>query len=787
MMQVKSKLLLIGSILAALAFVTVGRETLQYGQRMQAMSQLRRIVDISTALIGAASDLAVERGLSNTGLGDPHALSDVQRTTIVKRREAATVAISRASNDISALWAPGSPVAQTLKVVQQRVAALNVLRPKVVELLTSRRAADAEMRRNWFPTSTAVITALQDLRSAMLADVDSGLFDGLAEHLALQNSLWTVAEFAGRERGMWAGIVAQGEPVSLLAVDALARTHGQILAAQDYAKQLADKIPDIGGPLAAMGDAYFTVVVPLRDTLLAAAAAGRPYPVSAEDWFGVSTKGVEAALAATGQATELLNAALAREYSSHLWQVWIFGGLLLACLLVVGASAFIVISQVTRPILAMAATMARMARADWTVTIPALGRRDELGAMAAAVSVFRQNGLENAQLRRNEALARDQAEEDRKIALRQMADAVERETHNAVEQVASRTTEMSDLSVTMADSAGHVRANSRTVSGAAEQAMANAEAVAGATEQLSASITEISSHIAHATEVSRVAVAKGQGARKTISSLSAAVEQIGQVANIIRDIASQTNLLALNATIEAARAGEAGKGFAVVAGEVKHLAIQTTNSTEEISRHIHEIVQVTEAVVAAVDDISTSIGEMDRIAVTIAAAVEQQTAATGEIARNVAETSLAAKQVAHRIAQVSQEANETGQRADTVSGVSIQVADAIGELRAALVRVVRTATAEVDRRLDHRHNIECDGTVRLAGGGDQSVHVMNISHGGAMLTGLVATAKQRGTLMVSGVNLPLDFEILSVTPAGLNVRFMHESAAAHLLTRLQAA
>jgi methyl-accepting chemotaxis protein/aerotaxis receptor len=290
----------------------------------------------------------------------------------------------------------------------------------------------------------------------------------------------------------------------------------------------------------------------------------------------------------------------------------------------------------------------------------------------------------------------------RRETVEKMAATIEQEAGSAVERVAERTGAMARDADQMADSAERVSANAERVSGAADQAMRNAQIVASASEELAASIHEVSSQVDHASAVARSAAAKGADARDTIRSLSQAAEQIGSVVRTIADIAGQTNLLALNATIEAARAGAAGKGFAVVAGEVKTLASQTAKATEEISRQIASLRGATGASVIAVEDIGHTLDEVARVAMSVAAAIEQQTAATHEIARNVAENGAAVQEVTTRIAEVSSEAVATGQQAGRLRTASGAVADDIATLRGALVRTIRTATADADRRLGRR-------------------------------------------------------------------------------------
>ena len=205
---------------------------------------------------------------------------------------------------------------------------------------------------------------------------------------------------------------------------------------------------------------------------------------------------------------------------------------------------------------------------------------------------------------------------------------------------------------------------------------------------MSSSINEIARQVATSATMAKTAVEEAEKTNVSVQGLADSAQKIGEVVEIISDIASQTNLLALNATIEAARAGDAGKGFAVVASEVKSLATQTAKATEEIAAQIAEIQAATEQSVGAIEGIGKQIGDMDEISTALASAIEEQGAATGEISNNSQQAAAGTQEVSENISAVNQAAAETGAAAN-------QVLQSAGDLagQADLLR------AEVDRFL----------------------------------------------------------------------------------------
>ncbi len=241
-------------------------------------------------------------------------------------------------------------------------------------------------------------------------------------------------------------------------------------------------------------------------------------------------------------------------------------------------------------------------------------------------------------------------------------------------------TTLKSMAEEMSSTSADTSQQATTVASAAEEASVNVQTVASNAEQLSASIQEISQQVTQSQNISAEAVEQAHKTTELVHGLTTASEEIGQVINLINDIASQTNLLALNATIEAARAGEAGKGFAVVASEVKNLANQTARATDQISGQISTIQSATEQAAHAIDNISKIISESNEIATAISAAVEEQGASTQEIANNVSQAAQGTQEVTTAIIQVQSGATQTGNNAKNLQETSVSMEGASNDL-----------------------------------------------------------------------------------------------------------
>lgn len=345
-----------------------------------------------------------------------------------------------------------------------------------------------------------------------------------------------------------------------------------------------------------------------------------------------------------------------------------------ASLVIAAALAFLVIDRgLVKPLLQLVGVTRSLADGNVDVEIVGTNRRDEIGELAGAMTVFRQNAAERERL---EAVAREeQAEQSaRQARVEDLTSGFRAEIETVLETVSSNMEQMQSTAQVMNRISGETTEQASNAESGSRAASENVGSVAAASEQLASSIAEIGEQVSRATEIVTNASAHARTTTGKVSELAEAASKIGEVVTLIRAIAEQTNLLALNATIEAARAGEAGKGFAVVAAEVKELATQTSKATEEIASQIEAIQVATGESVTAIQEIRDTMEQADSTTSAIAAAVEEQDASTSMISRNVREAAEGTKAVTGNISEVMSAVSESAQSAGQVEMASNEVA-----------------------------------------------------------------------------------------------------------------
>jgi methyl-accepting chemotaxis protein len=391
-----------------------------------------------------------------------------------------------------------------------------------------------------------------------------------------------------------------------------------------------------------------------------------------------------AALAKNNQ--EQISAIAQELHDFYRVRIAVMAGVIVVSILA-GLIASILVSRrfIAGPIRRLTGTMSGLAQSDFSQDVQGSDRRDEIGEMARAVLVFKENGIANQRMQAERTQAQAEREQ-RQQRVEGLIHGFDSQMSSVLEQVAGATIELQATAKSMTSIAERTAQQAQAVSAATEEASSNVQTVASAGEELSASIQEISRQLSQATQITGEAVSMAGKTDSQVQGLVKTVEKIGDVVRLINEIASQTNLLALNATIEAARAGEAGKGFAVVASEVKNLASQTAKATEEITGQIQAIQTATEGSVESIREITMVITKINEISASISAAVEEQGAATQEIARNVQQAAAGTQEVANNVQGVNASADETGNAASQVLSAADQLAQQSDAMRSDVSR-----------------------------------------------------------------------------------------------------
>lgn len=348
--------------------------------------------------------------------------------------------------------------------------------------------------------------------------------------------------------------------------------------------------------------------------------------------------------------------------------------------------------RLLRPVREMAQITDEIARENLSISIPYVGRNDEIGQLAASVTKLQQGVRDRHALAEKQKIVDEQTRE-RQHRVEQMIASFRDIVMDELKEVSATAHGLDSTADTLSQIARNSADRASESLGASGEATNNVQSVASAAEELTASIGEIGRQVVETTRIVASATENGRETNTKIERLAQAAGRIGEVVTLIQAIAEQTNLLALNATIEAARAGEAGKGFAVVASEVKQLATQTAKATEEISAQISAIQDETNASVQAIADITTGIEEMNSYTSAIASAIEEQGSATAEISGSVQRAAEGTGRVSQTMSELSSSVDQTTRSANEVLGYAGRLNERTSSLKSAVERFLDDVAA----------------------------------------------------------------------------------------------
>jgi methyl-accepting chemotaxis protein len=433
------------------------------------------------------------------------------------------------------------------------------------------------------------------------------------------------------------------------------------------------------------------------------------------------------------------------------------------------------------PLQVLAPLMERLAKGDYEFEAPFSDADGELGRLSAAMESFRTSALESLWLRDLQEESAREAEatrvknlETRQQALQSMADRLENETRSSVDNVADLMENLARNAQDGLSGAQALERHSHDVANAADHTLGITRDLGSVSKNLGEATKLITTEVKAAHDLSSNAIDISERADTSFGALTDAVRQISAATSLIETVARQTNLLAINASVEAARSGSAGLGFAVVASEIKRLAEQTQAATRQIGDMIAAVEYSTEQAVGSVKEVTDIIQRMDEVHSQIVTSVQAQEAATTEIVRSIAETSSVATDTAVRSRTMAQEAARSGERSAILHQISSGVLESIQELRATLVRVVRTSTSDVNRRTFSRFAVGWQTSASIKGH-RQAVEVLDISEGGGLLSGLEPqTPDTRMELVLPGLNEPVIAQVIDTIPRGVRVNFPAE-------------
>ncbi|MGY8665652.1 HAMP domain-containing methyl-accepting chemotaxis protein [Bradyrhizobium sp. UFLA05-109] len=669
------------SMLSVTVFaVILGAEVLVPQTRIYAdRSQAIKAVDAFGAVLMVSQYVAGYRAPYITPIFQEAPATPAQLEATAKAAKAADTAFENARRAIIALD-DGAALVETLDRAASRLKETRTVADRAMSVPLSAR--DGAAIKGFLPGVGEVITAIEPIMNRLEAKVVNA-DSSLAALLNVARTAQDLRVSAGSRAATLSPAISAHRPLTVAEFSVMDRMQGRVEADRERIEAGIDQLgnpPRIAKAFRDATEAYFGRAALVVEKAMPAARSDGKFGLSTDEladaivpaiqmFFGVR----DAALAeAADRASAARDGALA--------MLALAGIAVLALLGMLSGVTVMLRSRVVTPLARLADVIGALAAGRHAVEIPASGRQDEIGQVAGSLQHFKDSLIAKA--------AADEAagvEAEVKLKRGQRMDRIAREFEaligNVVNTVSSASTELEASAGTLTRTAEQSEQVTANVAAASEQASTNVQTVAAAAEEMASSVDEISRQVQDSARIASEAVRQAEQTNGHVGELAKAAGRIGDVVELISQIAGQTNLLALNATIEAARAGEAGRGFAVVASEVKALAEQTAKATGEISQQIAGIQSATQDSVGAIKAIGDTITRMSEIASAIASAVEEQGAATREISRNVQQAARGTQQVSVNIVEVQHGASQTGSASANVLAAAKSLSGESGRLK----------------------------------------------------------------------------------------------------------